>query len=98
MLIEVEGERFTVGTRVQPNGLRVYDFTWLDGPGETSYGFTLGPTSPSPSDLSRTELEKHAHLFVRAFFAPDGIGPSDFPEFVASRRADRTKDTPPVIE
>lgn len=88
MLIEVEGERFEVETRVQP-GQRAYDFTWLNGPSESSYGFILGLTSTgqaTPNDLSQTEIEDEARLFVRAFFSPDGIGPSDFPEFVASRR------------
>ena len=87
--IEADGERFDVSARVQPDGRRVYDFRWIDGPGGSAYGFTLGlvPSAPaSPTELSRGQLERQARLFVRAFFAPDGIGPSDFPEFVASRR------------
>jgi hypothetical protein len=88
VVIEVEGERFEVRTRTR-RGHRAYDFTWLNGPADSSYGFTLGMTSTgpaSPGELSRTEIEDEARLFVRAFFSPDGIGPSDFPEFVASRR------------
>ncbi len=89
MLIDVDEERFSVAPRMQPNGRRVYDFTWITGPGPSPYGFTIGSTStPSAQgvSLSPATLEEEARLFVRAFFAPDGIGPSDFPEFVASRR------------
>lgn len=89
MLIEVEGERFSITTRVQHDGQRAYDFSWLNGPCEASYGFTIGKMSRPqgiPGELSRSELEEEARLFVRAFFAPDGIGPSDFPDFVASHQ------------
>lgn len=88
MLIEVEGERFEVTTRAEL-GQRAYDFTWLNGPGGSSYGFTLGMTSTGttfPRERSRLELEDEARQFVRAFFSPDGVSPADFPEFVASRR------------
>jgi hypothetical protein len=89
MLIDVEGERFAVGTRVGQNGQHVYDFTWINGPAESTYGFTFGPTSPLQRDISVAELEEEARLFVRSFFSPDGIGPSDFPDFVAARRKDQ---------
>lgn len=86
MLIDVEGERFAISARLGPDGQRMYDYLWLNGPSEPLYGFTVGSTLPSLSDLSPSRLEEIAVDFVRAFFAPEGIGPSDFPEFVASRR------------
>lgn len=92
--IEVEGESFDVAWRRQPDGSDSYDFTWLNGPDGSSYGFTVGMHAggassvgmPSRREMSRLELEKEAAQFVRAFFAEDGIGPSDFPDFVAERR------------
>ncbi|MCW3492432.1 hypothetical protein [Microbacterium sp. SSM24] len=86
MLIEVQGERFEVERRTEPDGGIVYDFTWVNGPGASSYGFTVGSTSSAQNDFSRAFIEKEAGLFVRAFFSDDGIGPSDFPEFVEARR------------
>lgn len=90
MLIEVREERFHVDARVQPDGRRSYDFTWLNGPGDPPYGFTVGSTarhSDSRSGMTRLELEQVAEQFIRSFFSEDGIGPSDFPAFVAERRA-----------
>lgn len=92
--IEVEGESFDVAWRRQPDGSDSYDFTWLNGPDGSSYGFTVGIHSggprtvgmPSHREMSRSELEEEAAQFVRAFFAEDGIGPADFPGFVAARR------------
>lgn len=92
MIVEEAGERIAVSTRIQDDGQLVYDFLWIDGPGESEYGFTLGlsthPAGASQPTLTLTddEIEQHARQFVRAFFAPDGIGPSDFPDFVAARR------------
>lgn len=86
MLIEVHGERFDVSTRLGPGGESLCDFTWLNGPDGSSYGFSIGSTAPLPGGFPLADLEEHAGAFVRSFFSPDGIGPADFPEFVASRR------------
>ena len=92
MIVEEAGERIAVSTRIQDDGQLVYDFLWINGPGESDYGFTLGlsthPAGAPQPTLTDHELEQHARQFVRAFFAPDGIGPSDFPDFVAARRDD----------
>lgn len=84
MLIDVEGDRFSVEVRLGPDGHRVYDFSWINGPREPSYGFTIGSTS-SFSEFSSEELEAKVAAFVGNFYAPGGIGSIDFPEFVASR-------------
>lgn len=86
LLIEVQGERFEVNRRTGPDGRVALDFEWINGPGESSYGFTVGSTSSAQNDYSRAFIENEAELFVRAFFSDDGIGPSDFPEFVEARR------------
>lgn len=85
MLIDVEGERFAVSQRLGPGGQRMYDFTWLNGPSEPSYGFTIGSGAPLQIEFSQAELEEKAAGFVHTFFSSHGIGPSDFPDFVASR-------------
>lgn len=98
MVVEVGEERFHVDTRVQPDGHRVYDFTWLNGPADPPYGFTVGSTCgfavgstarepDSRSGMTRLEIEQVTAQFVESFFAEDGIGPSGFPAFVAQRRA-----------
>jgi hypothetical protein len=84
MLIDVEGERFSVEVRREPDGRRAYDFSWINGPTGPADGFTIGSTSSS-SGFSTEELEASVAACVRHFFAPGGIGPVDFPEFVASR-------------
>ncbi|AQX81018.1 hypothetical protein BWO91_14500 [Plantibacter flavus] len=84
MLIDVEGDRFSVEVRLGPGGRRVYDFSWINGPSEPPYGFTIGSTSPS-TEFSTEELRAKVAAFVHHFYAPGGIGPVDFPEFVASR-------------
>lgn len=89
MRIEVEEESFDVASRPQPDGSSSYDFTWIDGPDGSSYGFTVGfhsPGTPAHREMSRSELEETAAQFVRSFFDEDGIGPSDFPAFVAAHR------------
>jgi hypothetical protein len=84
MLIDVDGERFAITMRFGPDGRRIYDFLWLNGPSEPRYGFTIGATSPL-SVFSQAELEEKADAFIQAFFSPSEIGSCDFPEFVASR-------------
>ena len=84
MLIDIEGDRFSVEVRLRPDGRRVYDFSWVNGPSEPSYGFTIGSTSSS-SEFSTEELEATVAAFVHNFYAPGGIGSVDFPEFMASR-------------
>jgi len=91
--IETDGERFRVDTRIAPDGSLTCDFAWLNGP--EGYGFSIG-TGPQLTETQMAELittpalEKQARDFVTAFFADDGIGPADFPTFVARRRGDRS--------
>lgn len=86
MPIELDGEKFSVSKRRGENGQFVYDFLWTNGPNASTYGFTFSPAEPA----QEPELEREARNFVRAFFSPDGIGPSDFPDFVASRKGMRS--------
>ena len=71
--------------RLDPEGQRAYDFSWLNGPNEGSYGFTIGMTNAQSHGLAPAGLEREARAFVLGFFSPGGIGDTDFPEFVAAR-------------
>ncbi len=86
MMIEVDGERFDIRMRTGPNGQRAYDFSWLNGPSGQPYGFTIGTIDPMSHDLTSADLEEKARGFVLGFFSPGGVGDTDFPGFVASRR------------
>ena len=54
-----------------------YDFAWLNGPAEGTYGFTVGRSS---GRSAATELVAQARQFVEAFYGPGGLGETDFPD------------------
>ncbi|HXH34171.1 MAG TPA: hypothetical protein VNJ54_07130 [Plantibacter sp.] len=90
VLIEVDGEQFRVETRTDSDRRLSIDFTWLNGPAGGTYGFTVASgtreAAGTEETLTRAQIEHTAAGFVLAFFADGGIGASDFPEFVLSRR------------
>jgi hypothetical protein len=89
--VVVRGELFRVSERTQPDGATSYDFAWLNGPAEGTYGFTLGrsfggtaaeelvaeahPAGPTAPE----ELVAAARGFIEGFYEPGGIGETDFP-------------------
>ncbi|GAA4784454.1 hypothetical protein [Microbacterium gilvum] len=81
-VIRVGTELFRVDSRAAAHGRQTIDLTWLSGPAEGTYGFTVSGPPMTPEKV-RTE----AADFVAAFFADDGIGPSDFAEFMDARRS-----------
>lgn len=90
--VVVEGELFRVSERMQPDGALSYDFAWLNGPGEGTYGFTLGRSfgwtfeempdaEAHPAERSTPdELIAAARGFVESFYERGGIGQTDFPD------------------
>lgn len=82
MLVQFDDERFEVHEVAQPNGHHQYQFAWLNGPANGTYGFAIGG-----GILAREGLERAAREFVSSFFEPGGVGPSDFPSFVEARRS-----------
>ncbi|MGJ9426365.1 hypothetical protein ACHABX_11055 [Nesterenkonia halotolerans] len=78
-------ERFRVSERVQPDGHMSYDFHWLNGPAEGTYGFTVG-CAPLGALMTRRELEAAARNFVESFYEPGGIGDEDFPDHIAAKK------------
>ena len=90
--VSVDGELFRIGERVQPGGARSYDFTWLNGPAEGTYGFMVGQFTAAFGDhrsepatpLTRDQLVQEVREFVKAFYEPGGMG-DDFPDHVPAR-------------
>lgn len=76
----VQGEQFRVSERTQPDGATSYDFAWLNGPADGTYGFTVALSS---DQIAATELVAQARQFVDAFYGPGGIGETDFPNHIA---------------
>ncbi|WP_309102649.1 hypothetical protein [Microbacterium sp.] len=74
--VVVQGELFRITERIQPDGGASYDFAWLNGPADGTYGFTVAPSS---GQLAATELVTQAGQFVEAFYGSGGIGETDFP-------------------
>lgn len=80
--VNVDGELFRISERTQPGGALSYDFTWLNGPVDGTYGFTVGQVvaasgesaSESASRITREHLVKEAREFVKSFDEPGEIG------------------------
>lgn len=83
--VVVHGELFRINERTQPSGATSYDFSWLNGPAGGTYGFTVGSSS---GRTGPEELVARARGFVEAFYGPDGIGETDFPNHTPAE-ADR---------
>lgn len=92
--VTVDEELFRISERRQPSGALSYDFSWVNGPADGTYGFTVNrfvagsaETSTSASSMRRDELVEEVKIFVRAFYEPGGIG-EEFPDHVpaSSRR------------
>lgn len=91
--ISVDHVLFRISERYQPDGWLSYDFSWLNGPADGSYGFTIGrsggeaaPNDPdSASRMSREALVEQARAFLDSFYAAGGIGEEDFPDHIPAR-------------
>ncbi len=87
----VNDELFRISERHQPSGALSYDFSWLNGPADGTYGFTVSPlvassageTLTSTPSMTRDELVNEVRNFVKGFYEPGGIG-TDFPNHVSA--------------
>ncbi|WP_445444850.1 hypothetical protein [Clavibacter sp. km3a] len=77
--VTVLGERWRIAEREPRGADPTYDLTWLSGPADGTYGFTVGG-----GRLTREQLIAEATAFVEAFSEPGGIG-EDFAGFVPAR-------------
>lgn len=90
--VNVDDELFRISERNQPSGALSYDFTWLNGPADGTYGFTVSRlvadsaagTSNSTPSATRDDLVKEVRQFVKGFYEPGGIA-EDFPDHVPAR-------------
>ncbi|WP_104110562.1 hypothetical protein [Arthrobacter sp. N199823] len=91
--ISVDHELFRISERYQPDGRLSYDFSWLNGPVDGTYGFTIGrrggeavPNDPDgASRMSREALVEEARFFLDSFYAAGGAGEEDFPGHIPAR-------------
>jgi hypothetical protein len=86
--VSIDHELFRISERHQPSGNLSYDFAWLNGPAEGTYGFTFAKTGAQSNDvlrMSSEELVEEARLFVEAFYGAAGIGGEDFPDHVPAK-------------
>lgn len=74
--VVVQGELFRISEQTQPDGAMSYDFVWLNGPAEGTYGFTMGRSS----DCAAEKLVAQIGQFLEAFYGPGGIREMDFPD------------------
>jgi hypothetical protein len=91
----VDDELFRISERRRPGGALSYDFSWLNGPADGTYGFNASRFIASSADepltfvpsMTRDELVAEVRGFVKSFHEPGGVG-EDFPEHVpaSSRR------------
>ncbi|MFJ4223371.1 hypothetical protein [Microbacterium sp. NPDC089695] len=81
-VIEVDHELFDVEGQRQPDGTFNYQFSWTNGPAGGTYGFAVGG-----AELGHEELEHQVRGFIQTFFAPDGVGATDFPDFLEARNS-----------
>ena len=80
--VTVEHEVFRVSERRQPGGALSYDFLWINGPVDGTYGFsvrrvTSGTGGITPDDaarMTREELVAEVRGFVEHVYEPGGIG------------------------
>lgn len=92
--VSVDGELFRISERRESSTAITYEFTWLNGPANGTYGFAIGAVAvhseePEPcraSELSREHLIAQVQGFVDSFYDDGGIGQQDFPDHVPARR------------
>jgi hypothetical protein len=79
--ISIDCELFCISERRDPDGLTSYDFTWLNGPNNGTYGFTIGlsgigrdfTSSHVGSQMAPELLENEARRFLQRFYEANGI-------------------------
>lgn len=79
--VTVDHEVFRVSERRQPGGLLSYDFLWLNGPADGTYGFTVGKfasgtggiTSDDATRMTLEDLMAEVRGFVEHVYEPGGL-------------------------
>jgi len=92
--VVVDGELFRISERCEPSATVSYDFSWLNGPANGTYGFSIGSSaepsvgigSSGASKLSREQLIAQVQTFLDSFYEDGGTGQEDFPDHVPARK------------
>ncbi|MGL3149557.1 hypothetical protein ACSS7Z_04280 [Microbacterium sp. A82] len=92
--VVVDGELFRISKRRESSATVSYDFSWLNGPANGTYGFSVGLAANrsveteacNASELPRERLIAAVQGFVDSFYEDSGIGQEDFPDHVPARR------------
>ena len=84
--VTIKGEIFRISEHIRPDGQTSYHFSWLNGPADGSYGFTVGQFGMGSESAAGTtplmtpeQLISEAQGFITEFYKPGGIGEQDFP-------------------
>lgn len=91
--VTVDHELFRISERLLPGGSFSYDFAWLNGPAEGTYGFTIGRSAVGagghgPETIARMtedELIDEVRGFVESAYEAGGIVDGDFPDHTPAR-------------
>lgn len=91
--ISVDDEMLRISERYQPDGRLSYHYSWINGPADGTYGFTIarrgGEAAPNDPDaasrMPREALVEQARSFLDSFYAAGGIGEEDFPDHIPAR-------------
>lgn len=91
----VDGELFRISERRDSNATISYDFSWLNGPANGTYGFSVGlvanhsvdAETHNASELPRERLIAQVQGFLHSFYEDGGIGQEDFPDHARARRS-----------
>ncbi|WP_298254131.1 hypothetical protein [uncultured Arthrobacter sp.] len=90
--VTVDDEVFRIDERKGPGGALSYDFSWVSGPADGTYGFSVGRlchesggmTSEKESRMTRDELVDEVRAFVGHVYDPGGIGEA-WPDHIPAR-------------
>lgn len=85
--VSIEYELFRISERSEPHSPVSYDFAWLNGPADGTYGFSVGGSS-----LSEEQLVAQVQGFVSSFYERGGIGEEDFPDHIPARLRERNRE------
>ena len=94
--LAIEGEIFRISEQIGPDGQTSYHFSWLNGPADGSYGFTVGrfgvgsdsTSAEGMPQMTHEQLISEVQGFITAFYESGGIGEQDFPDHTPAQPRD----------
>ncbi|MDN3482867.1 hypothetical protein QMA10_13140 [Arthrobacter sp. APC 3897] len=94
--LAIKGEIFRISEQTGPDGQTSYHFSWLNGPADGSYGFTVGRVGVGSDSTSAERMPQMTHEqlitevqgFITAFYEAGGVGEQDFPDHTPAQHRD----------